>query len=230
MNQTSRNIGIGKSRRAEAGLTVLEMVVVLAILVATTGLLVYNIAPEGMRFGGAGAGRNPAEIATITTMRTLREAIVGDGSHQGYWDDLGHNAEYFPAKDRFRYLFSVPDNIPSEYQSLQKFSPSRKLGWRGPYFQGTGATFPLVDSGNGFTSAYLPTGGTNTYPTLVDGWGNPLVIQGPFPNTAWTVSQVKRARIVSAGPNGRLETSTDPSTYDTPEESDDILLYIFAEE
>lgn len=219
-----------QSRKAFSGVTVLELTMVLAILTATTGLLVHNLAPENMRFAGGGGNQTPAQIVTMSTVKNLRESLVGDGTHSGYWDDMAHNPSYFPAKDRFRYLFEVPDNIPNEYTALKKYNPAIKLGWRGPYFQGTGATYPLVDTGKGFTSAYLPTGGTKTYPVLLDGWGNPLVVQGPFASAVWSTAEVKRTRIVSAGPNGKLETSTLPAYYDSPAVSDDIIVYIFATE
>lgn len=126
-----------------------------------------------------------------------------------------------------------------------QWDEERYRGWHGPYVSGLNGVFPAKDARrfNGdatfeergfFPSVQflrLPTifrdssrasvYGFTGEPALYDPWGNPYVVQVPPPQAftnVTTVSALERfryARLVSAGPDGILETPCFPSNSGT---------------
>jgi hypothetical protein len=111
------------------------------------------------------------------------------------------------------------------------WSPATRTGWNGPYLHVTGATY-AVDATRGFTSVY----GSDGDPTLMDGWRNPIVLQIPSWSGAGSPDpvDVRHARLVSAGPDGVVQTPTSdaaaaPGTARFPSRSacgDDVVVYL----
>ena len=128
---------------------------------------------------------------------------------------------------------------------------ARGRGWRGPYLQGwKAAEWPAPDARRfkddetfaerGFTARY---GRTNEV-ALMDPWGNPYVVQ--FPDASHFAALRGRsgadregserwrwpyARVVSAGPDGRLETPRDRCAGRAADGSarargDDIVMFL----
>jgi hypothetical protein len=99
--------------------------------------------------------------------------------------------------------------VPS-YDSISR------RGWNGPYVQHTGGTY-TVNNTAGFTQAY----GENGDPTVLDGWGRPIVLQRP------SVAQPNlHARLVSAGPDGVISTPTNQQFPAKSSCGDDLVLYL----
>ena len=226
-------------------LSLVELLIVLVVLVVLGGLLIPV-------FTGV---KERAEIAATTaTMRQIQQAILGDGQSPGYFADMGelprpcvYLSPQFICKgeqglgDRLdhpqlRYLFLNPISEENEQVTIRRdldWNPATQTGWRGPYLQqATGRYF--LDSGRGFTLRYGdikdPRTGVQGMadPALLDAWGNPIVIQEPasigpgFDMKVYT-------RLVSAGPNGIIETDPDVLVPSENDRGDDIVIFLFGE-
>lgn len=207
-------------RSPQHGFTILELVVVIAILAALVSVVVMNV--DGTR--------ESAEVtAARATLNTSREAIMGSPTAPGYFADMKYEPGFRSVKMRTHDLLSY-----SSYPAFYPFDALSARGWRGPYVSNArgasntnGArdgTFPASNEirfqgdttflARGFfadasTSPYGVTGDL----VIADPWGNPIVLQVP-PPTAFTKSTgdakvFRYARLVSAGPDGVLSTPLD---------------------
>jgi prepilin-type N-terminal cleavage/methylation domain-containing protein len=181
--------------RKVAGLTLLELITVVAILAILAGFLV----PVVSQFGAQGR-----DTATKSTLTEVRNAIMGTAQNPGYLSDTGQ------LPGTIKDLFVKPSAIAA-------FNPATNTGWHGPYIINATGNYPRTD-------AYGNAGD----PALFDVWGNPIVLQ--YPTTGATVAiNNSFARLISAGPNGALETPTDYAGTPYPPSStrgDDIVLFI----
>jgi len=188
------------------GFTLIELVLVIAVLVILAGLVVPLL--TDLRIATFDGEKTPEEIATEQTMRQIRDAIMGTSQQPGMWPDLGHRPEYFPLHPNVLLLETAPAELPT---NLQAFDPVTGLGWRGPYLAGLSS--------------------------LIDAWGNPLVIQVNFDGSVGVsghptidASEARYARLVSAGPDGAIDTPPDvmdPRLLPGPDdpEYDDLVLF-----
>ena len=203
--------------RLRAAFTLVEMIVVLAILVAVAGMvipLVGNTLDTSQR------------QATQASMSVLQNTIKGNRSLPGYWGDL-RQLPWTMAD-----LFVVPTDVSSGHlpATLQTYDRNTGRGWRGPYIENTSGTY-VVDTTNGFTNFTGTIGsgyGMAGDQAVMDAWNRPIVIQFPtkdsLGNTLTSDQQKLYARLVSAGTNHKLETQ--PS--DISATGDDIILYLRA--
>jgi len=210
----SRHFTHEKNRRH--GFTLVEVAVVLAVLVATAGLILSQLG--SLRFAGVGQDRTSAEVATVATLSTVRDAILGTPGHAGLWQDLGERQSLFP---RVIADLFVTNNlvIYGASPALLRFDPVSRLGWRGPYVAPAGAQY-AVNVPMGFTTDY----GNNGDPGVLDAWGRPIVLQIPAIGGAldW-----QDARLVSAGSDGKIDTPLNVRSPSDPYRNDDILLFLF---
>jgi len=136
-----------------------------------------------------------------------------------YWADMGAlprpNSTNEPARadhPQLRYLFANPTLTTSATVSATlDYDPVYRRGWRGPYLVHQPGAAYAIDSANGFTVTFGEAGD----PTVLDGWGHPLVIQ----YRGVTADGLHDVRILSAGPNGKIDVpesswSSDLSTSD----------------
>lgn len=189
-------------------MTLVELVTVFAVLVILAGVVL------GM-FGTVGEGAR-RDLATVSLMR-VREACLGTASAPGFAVDLGET----PA--RIADLFVSPPTLSSG-RAVLKFDPYSHRGWNGPYLQ-TQIVPYVVDPSNGFTTDY----GIADDPSLADPWGRPIVLQRPRGPLITTETAEEYARIISAGPNGRLDTPIDflaPDIGVDADVGDDIVVYL----
>lgn len=169
------------------GLTLLELVVVLLILIATALILVPSFSNIEI-VTPAGDAQSPVKIATQATLNTVRDAIAGE---DGVIETLSHKSNALPRKINDLVQEEAPAHITESAPELQQYDPVNNIGWHGPYINPTGRN---------------ATG----EPTIVDGWGNELELQIDFDENG-TVDQTESRyiRVVSAGPNGQIETPAD---------------------
>ena len=177
----------GPRFQSRQGLTLLELLVVILILVATALI----VAPSFSNIEIAtptGESKTPTEVATEATLNTVREAIAGE---DGVIETLSHKSNALPRNIEELVQADPPKHVVEEAPELTDYDPINKIGWRGPYV--------------------LPTGrSANGQPTVVDGWGNELKLQVDFDkNGAVDPIESKYIRVVSAGPNGEIETPDD---------------------
>ncbi len=221
------------------GLTLLELLIVMTILVALGTIIVPTMGY---------LGRRSQSLAARENLYRLQDLIVNR-----YWSDMGELPR--PAVDvdgnviepdrldhpQLRYLFVNPDraadtNDPFIYQKSVNMLSGRT--WQGPYLSHTGARYTVTDtgtdgSGTGFTDRY----GLDDDPAVLDAWGRPIVLQLPDQNAddlpnelgEFTEDQIRRlhARLVSAGPNGRIETPTNVLMPEADQRGDDIVVFLF---
>jgi prepilin-type N-terminal cleavage/methylation domain-containing protein len=219
------------------GLTLLELLIVLTILVALSTLIVPTMGY---------LGRRSQRLAARENLYRLQNLIVNR-----YWTDMGDLPR--PALDlegnvlepdrvdhpQLRYLFVNPDraadpNDPFIYEKSPNLLSGRT--WQGPYLSHSGARYTATDQdgeGSGFTNQYGEPGD----PTVLDAWGRPIVLQLPTEdatdmpdgNGEFTVVQICRmhARLVSAGPNGRIDTPINVLMPSPEQRGDDVVLFLF---
>jgi len=218
---------VAAPHRREAGLTLIELVVVLVVLVAVGALLVPLIGnqPEDAR-----------ATATNETMNRIRDAISGPNGYAttmkhaldtsstniGYatglpWpsatDVLGGRADH----PQLQFLYVEPS-------SIEPYDPNYKVGWRDAWLDIASPGRYVVDATRGFSADY----GQEDDSAPLDGWANPIVIQLPSDPSETFEDEVLAVRLVSAGPNGVIDT---PTTDLTPEDKgDDIVLYLRRED
>lgn len=173
--------------RHRSGFSLLELMVVLVILTATAMMVVptFNnlkiVTPRGQ-------SESPVEIATQTTMNTVRNALIGE---DGVIESLSHKTNALPRKMNELVQEQAPQHVEAAAPELSSFDPVKKLGWNGPYVSATGKN-------------------ASGEPTVIDGWGNELELQIDFDEDGQVdKTEAKYVRVVSAGPNGEIETPAD---------------------
>lgn len=200
--------------QSRQGLTLLELMVVVLILVATALIVAPSFSTIEIATPN-GESKTATEVATEATMNTVREAIAGE---DGVIETLSHKVNALPRNIEELVQADPPQHVVQEAPELTAYDPVNRIGWRGPYI--------------------LPTGRSATgQPTVVDGWGNELKLQVDFDkNGAVDPIESKYIRVVSAGPNGEIETPDDisnmkPGTNETSELTlsecgDDLVMFL----
>lgn len=222
---------------------------VVAILAFFAGLVTYNLAPNQLTFGSAGGGKTVGVIATEATLTRVKTAIFGSSQDPGYWQDMNRDMWYYPRY--LEWLSRSPSEVGAEnltdeelryHSAMMNYSPSRRVGWRGPYIQFEGKIIPLSPN-KGFTARL----GGGLYRSPIDAWGNPIIVQWPsshfgdpvdFGNsrgdTLMALFVSSNTRLVSAGADGILQTELNLNSLQSYEEfllnpelaGDDIVVWL----
>jgi type II secretory pathway pseudopilin PulG len=184
-----------------------ELAVAVAVLAVLAGMLVPLL---------SGLAEDARRTAAASTLIAVRDAIVGTADHPGFADDVGRP----PAT-----IAELLVNPFAPGDPLSRFDRDTGLGWRGPYVTGAGATYRVLPAA-GFTADY----GADGDPGLADPWGRPVVLQHPTAGSA--ADRTEFARLVTAGPDGILQTPADALTPDGrpwPDPSlrgDDVVVFL----
>lgn len=187
--------------RAPRGLTLIELVVVLAVLVIVAGIALTR---------SEAIVDDARATSAVATLRAVRDAIDGDA---GYVADVRSDPR------QIADLLRAPLGVPT-YDALAH------EGWRGPYLAWSGARYDASEFGPalGFVAAYATDGG----PTVFDSWRRPLVLQ-PAPGSVADALRSQFLRIVSAGPDGRIDVPAAALDFDPTDPSivhDDVVLFV----
>jgi len=246
------------------GLTLLELIVVLTILVALATLVIPNLSFLGQKSQAVATQESMQRLQDLLVNRYIPDmggnsytAPTGDATTNPYaGTNIGNLVANLPAPSgvtsllssstltlsstlsqsrnpthpQLRYLFVNPDTETITWTAGTTLLTPRR--WQGPYIEHTGGTYS-VSSGtattdNNFTNVYGLTGD----PTPLDAWGRAIVIQVPTsPDPITGEPGVNFARIVSAGPNGVIDTPenvTMPTLdYTATGRGDDVILFLF---
>lgn len=225
-----------KSRRR--GLTLLEMLIVLVIMVALGTMMIPSL---------SWIGQNSQRVSTQENLARLRELLVNK-----YYVDMGQlprpRADMIGADPKrvdnpqLVYLFVNPDTFEdTDTTTSDLYAPTNVLSgrrWQGPYLMHSGSEFYATDSdsdlgtGTNFTRRYGKGVATTKIgdPTVVDAWGAPIVIQEPLGDGSTTLTALERrqyTRLVSAGRNGILDTPPDTAMPTLTQRQDDVVLFLF---
>lgn len=129
------------------GFSLIEMVVVIAILAVVAGLVIWK---------ADGIQERAAYETTKTSLNTIRDAILGTPGGKGYRPDMGT----FPSS--LSYLVSAPGGA-----TQPAFNPFARVGWRGPYLETTSQGSPAFLDGWGRSINYIaPNAATQTAGSL----------------------------------------------------------------
>lgn len=204
----------GSQLHGRSAMTLLELLVVLLILIATALILVPSFNNVQI-VSPTGKSESPVKIATQATLNTVREAMAGE---DGVIESLSHKSNALPREIHDLVQEQAPDHMIEAAPELKEYDPINKIGWNGPYVHATGCN----ETGE---------------PTIVDGWGNELELQVDFDKDG-TINQVesKYIRVVSGGPNGQIETPDDSANMKPGEDEiseltlsecgDDMVLFL----
>ncbi|NCC53435.1 MAG: prepilin-type N-terminal cleavage/methylation domain-containing protein, partial [Spartobacteria bacterium] len=142
----------------KTGMTLIELVVVLALLAGLAAMALTGVADLGNR---------ARYDETVTRMDLIRQAVVGDGSEAGRFirdmgrlpDSLGELIAGTNNYSSMAFTFNVPSYPP--------IPATLCAGWAGPYLQGSGTN--IYD---GFGEALQLNGGTQLVAVVKDrtGW------------------------------------------------------------
>jgi len=211
----------------QAGMTLIELTVVLLVLVALAGLAIPYV---------SGTSRKALCDATDVSMANIKRVIM-----EGYYlDTLGHypqdlsvlSANTGSEKYQLHFLFSKTSLGGRVHKS---FDPDSAIGWRtGGYLQdaqvlGADLTTGRYDNAT-YTEPFL-----SGHHVVMDAWGRPFVIQVVgeavcTDSTKWNMDTTETvcARIVSAGAGSGLgegKAQLDTKITGKPA-NDDRVLYL----
>jgi len=225
-----------------AGFTLVELVIVLAILVVVASLAIWRI---------TGVQEQAENTVAAATLRSVRDAWLGTDRIPGYLSDMKHVPGFRIVAIRTHDLLS-----PSSYPAFAVFDPLTARGWRGPYVRDArgvsntnparNGAFPAADERRweddqtflerGFyADAASSEYGLAGDRVVADPWGNPVVLQLPaadaFALSAGEAKRFRFARLVSAGPDGMLQSPRDRLAGMQPDgtsplRGDDLILFL----
>ncbi len=203
--------------------TLAEMFIVLTI-VAALGLMAIPA-----------LARRQARASIQTTRQTLKHVrrVVMNDFREDMYETLPF--PFDPSRvehPQLKFLYDSPAAYaafdPNSLEANRKwdYDPTTGRGWSGPYLnQSLERPIYQVDADKGFTSNY----GTTGDPAPIDGWGKPIVLQQPvMTGGVFSKTSVVHARLVSAGPNGVIDTPPTIMEPSSAQVADDILVYLWS--
>ena len=201
-----------RTRFSRSGLTLVELMIVLIVLVALAGILTPLVATTI---------EDSMERTTRASLVAVRDAVMRqwlDTKYVSLPGSGGSPATVASEAERFqiRWLF----DSPVSGTAVSDFDPDTRVGWNGPYLaQSTGRY--AVDVTRNLAATY----GSDNDPAILDSYtGTPIVIQVVGSTSPYEV------RIVSAGVDGVLDIDPMDATEDLETEggsepvNDDIFV------
>ena len=203
-------VGMAPKRCCRRGLTLLEIVVVLVILVALAGLLLPMFGSLAFQSEANSTLENLRRLQELIINRyvpDMKDAYLTGGSSPPSGSSPAANPDGLPrlsanaSPPQLKYLYVDPNAGTSS----AGYNQGTGLGWNGPYVLTGQGIYPGMSSSaatNGFASG--GAFGTNNDPTPLDAWGNPIVIV-PVYNAPNGTSQGQLYYVlISAGSTGTL--------------------------
>jgi prepilin-type N-terminal cleavage/methylation domain-containing protein len=227
-------------RARRAGLTLLELVMVVSILAILTALVVPGMTDQSEDTRKTVARATMLEVRDIIANRYMENmgempqpVLTGTDSVRlsATLQITGTATTKLP---QLHFLFVNPRQYDASsatpYMAIKDFDQQSKIGWNGPYMGTKSTTYPdptarrfATDPND--TRTWSDLGFTTTFGqvgdfTIMDPWGSPYVII--VRTVAHGSSTAYSAYVVSAGFNRTLETTTVGSATT----GDDLLLKI----
>lgn len=175
---------LGRMGRGVSGVSLLELLVVLVLLISVAVMVLpaltlqIAVTPDQTK--------SPQEVATMATLQSVREALVGQ---QGLLENLADKPSAVVVKPTELVREEPPEQLRQVAPELTRYQPGLGIGWRGPYVMPSGV--------NALGEL-----------TIVDGWGNEIAIHPEFAQSGDDgQSSLTGLHLISAGPNGLIEFS-----------------------
>ena len=225
---------------ARAGLTLLELVMVVSILAVLTAMVVPGMSSQQEETRKTVARSSLNDLRNAITNRYLQDMTDLPRARA---DDTTRASETVGAVARplpqLHFLFVNPNSYVSTatppYPALNDYDHQTRLGWNGPYVMTSPGKYPTptaqrsVKNPNdtrtwadyGFTTSYGNAGDQ----TLLDPWGSPYVLV-TYDYTHGAAA-LRSEYLVSAGPNLKLDHATWAINTDGSLNSgDDLVLLV----
>lgn len=204
-----------------AGFTTVELAAVILVLSLAAGLAMSAI---------GGADTQSARTATLGVLRQVRDALVGVDTGRAtkvpcFVDDVGRlpRIDRTGAGDRAYSLSELLDG-----RGVPAYQPEQQRGWRGPYLTAPVVPFGTPDLDLGLVPPQWLHYGQPGDAAVLDGFGRPVLLQVPCTaaNGRPDDDDERHARVVSAGPNGRIETPVAARFPSLAACGDDLVVYL----
>ncbi len=205
-------------RRWAPAFTMFELAAVVVVLTVVAGLAMS---------AAGDATTQATKAVTMSTMRTVRDAIVGVATGRDgrvtpcFLQDLGRLPRCAPSVAG-GYDYGLTELLDRQHPlllpPLSVFDPSTQRGWRGPYL-----LVPRAEFGSQW-----PEYGHETNWAVLDGYGWPLLLQVPdeLGDGIRDADDERHVRLVSAGPDGRIDTPLAERYPSISQCGDDLVLYL----
>lgn len=195
------------------GMTLAELAVVLAILVALAAIMVPMFTQTGPL----------AELdATFQTMLALRNAILGTSNNAGYFPDMKGLTITSTDPDSMAGIPYSINDLFVKPAGAQAFEPAFSRGWRGPYLTQTNGVTPGT---NTILDSFPPRAGISG--TTPGQPGMPILIQWPAQGTT---NRAYHVFLVSYGPDNKSDIDysqiANPTQMASSAIQDDLILYL----
>lgn len=191
-----------------------ELLAVIVVLATVAGFVVaaFDAAHE-----------SSAEALTRATLRSCRDAIVGvERPGRSAANGFRHDLRAMPRT--IADLLRAPPWAPADDQ---QFDFAKGVGWRGPYLRAPTEAYAWSSASGGATSGFTALYGEPGEPTVLDGWGRPIVLQRPDPDGLGVDAiDDRHLRLVSAGPDAELDTPPGAYFPSLTECDDDLVVYL----
>lgn len=209
-------------RRWAPAFTMFELAAVVVVLTVVAGLAVS---------AAGDATTQATRTVTMSTMRTVRDALVGVATgREGrvtpcFLQDVGRLPRFAPTSAG-DYDYSLTELLDG--RGLPAFDPGTQRGWRGPYLIAPIARFGTPDLELGLVPAQWVRYGQPGDSAVRDGYGRPLLLQVPddLADGTRNADDERHARLVSAGPDGRIDTPLADRYPSLSQCGDDLVLYL----
>jgi Tfp pilus assembly protein PilE len=188
------------THKVRCGLTLPEPVVVLAILATLGSLLLPAVGHFVNDSRGDVTRASLARLREVVCQYWQDRVQLVNGSRQNALPQANPSVTQSPtrvASPQLAFLFWNPNYVAPN--TTVDFDPVYRVGWRGPYVVANNGSLYTINPATGFLEQY----GENGDPAVLDGWGNPIVIQNPGLASDGVGLDV---RLVSAGPDGIIQT------------------------
>ena len=193
--------------------TLSELLVVILIIAGLSTLVLPQL-----------AGKRMSAQVTVTkaSLVQLRQIVLDD-----YRDDAFAQLPFPIDATRVKhpqlaYLYVNPETFVeggAAGTTESSYDTIVMRGWNGPYALNSGTYVADVD--RGFSTHY----GRSGDPAPLDAWGNPIVLQQPIATEAgFSATSLSAARLVSAGPDGVIDTPLVKTSLTLADVNDDIVL------
>jgi len=160
-----------KPRNRSAGFTLLELVVVLAVLAVMTGLAVRSLQEldDGHRFE-----------ASMRLLQSIEGAVLGDDRAPGFVSDLGRLPVAVGEGELTLAELWQPGGLPPYDLRRDPVDPEVAVpcGWRGPYLSLPIGADTLRDAWGNPVASAVGGGGAESYARLRTGLDGPVVAAG----------------------------------------------------